>query len=80
MTNVHKSNIILFSTPRFREGLFYNLYMDGENPDINNVISFDWTKYDTTKFLSTEIDSNLIYMINRSSNSIACSKCATSKI
>lgn len=54
MTNVHKSNIILFSTPRQRDGLFYHLYQQGiEKQD--NVIALDWTTYDTSKFLSNEM-------------------------
>lgn len=51
MTNVFKSNIYLFSTPKYRSGLFYNLYMKGMSEDRDNVISFDWTKYDTSKYL-----------------------------
>lgn len=55
MTNVFKSDIFLFSTPKFRSGLFYNLFMKGLSDDNGNVISYDWTNYDTSKFLSTEI-------------------------
>ena len=54
MTNVNKSNIYLFSTPKYRSGLFYNLYMKGMSDQKDNVISFDWTTYDTSKFLDTE--------------------------
>lgn len=55
MCNVHKSNIFLFSTPKYRSGLFYNLYMKGLSEEKENVTSFDWTVYDTSKFLSPEM-------------------------
>lgn len=55
MTNVYKSNIYLFSTPKYRSGLFYNLYTKGMSDDRDNVVSFDWTNYDTTKFLPQDV-------------------------
>lgn len=55
MTNVHQSAIFLFSTPKYKSGLFYNLFTKGLDAHINSrVHSFDWTKYDTSKFLPSE--------------------------
>lgn len=55
MCNVGKNNIFLFSTPKYKSGLFYNLYMKGLSEEKENVVSFDWTVYDTSKFLSPEM-------------------------
>lgn len=54
MTNVYQNDIFLFSTPKFKSGLFYNLFMKGMSEDNDNVISYDWTEYNTSKFLSSE--------------------------
>lgn len=54
ITNVYKSNIFLFSTPKYKQGLFYELYTDGLVPG-SNVTSFDWTQYDLSKYLSDEV-------------------------
>lgn len=53
ITNVANSDIIIFSTPKFRKGFYYDLYTAGLNEDIK-IKSFDWTKYDTSKFLPKE--------------------------
>ena len=53
ITNVYKSNIFLFSTPKYKQGLFYELYMEGLTEN-GNVKSFDWTKYDLSKYLPEE--------------------------
>ena len=53
ITNVANSDIIIFSTPKFRKGFYYDLYTTGLNEDIK-IKSFDWTKYDTSKFLPKE--------------------------
>lgn len=55
MCNVFNANIYLFSTPKYRSGLFYNLYTKGMSDQKDNVISFDWTTYDTSKFLPNDI-------------------------
>ena len=52
-TNVYKSNIYIFSTPKFQQGFFYQLYTRGLHND-PKVKSFDWTQYDTSKYLSIE--------------------------
>lgn len=53
MTNVFKSDIFIFSTPKARQGFFYDLFEQGIKDD-PKVISVDWTKYDTSKYLDTE--------------------------
>lgn len=52
-TNVFSAPIFFFSTPRYRRGAFYDLYIQGfgSNPKIK---SFDWTQYDLSKYLSAE--------------------------
>lgn len=49
-TNVFKANIFIFSTPRIKQGFFFNLYQQGLTDD-DKVKSFDWTSYDTSKYL-----------------------------
>jgi len=49
-TNVTKADIFIFSTPKFKQGLFYDLYTKGVN-GYSGITSFDWTKYDLSKFL-----------------------------
>lgn len=53
-TNVFNSNIFLFSTPKFKQGLFYDLFINGISGEDSKIISVDWCKYDTSKFLSPE--------------------------
>lgn len=52
-TNVYNADIFLFSTPKFKTGMFYDLFIQGLNGD-NKVISVDWNNYDTSKFLNAE--------------------------
>lgn len=52
-TNVYNTNIFLFSTPKFKRGMFYNLYIRGIADDVR-VKSFDWATYDTSKYLPPE--------------------------
>lgn len=55
-TNVYRAPIFVFSTPKFKNGFFYNLYIKGLDSNTNNgVVSFDWTKYDLSKYLSEEM-------------------------
>lgn len=49
-TNVFNNDIFIVSTPRFKDGFFYNLFV-GDN---EKVLSYDWTDYDTSKYLSAE--------------------------
>lgn len=53
ITNVANSDIIIFSTPKFRRGFYYDLYVAGIGEDLK-IKSFDWTTYDTSKFLPKE--------------------------
>lgn len=49
--NVHKAPILMTSSPRFKQGFFYEYYtlgMSGENP---NVKSFNFCTYDTSVLL-----------------------------
>lgn len=52
-TNVYNANIFLFSTPRLKQGCFYNLYQKGFLNE-GKIVSFDWTTYDTSKYLSKD--------------------------
>lgn len=54
-TNVNKSNIFIFSTPKFKQGFFYDLYVKGLDSGERNIKSFDWTKYDLSKYLPTDL-------------------------
>lgn len=52
-TNVYQADIFIFSTPKFKKGFFYDLYQRGLQGDMK-VISLDWTRYDTSKYLPKE--------------------------
>lgn len=54
-TNVYHSTIIMTSTPRFREGLFYDCYNDGLNKDDESTITLNWCDYDLSKYLPQEL-------------------------
>ena len=51
--DANNAPILVISTPLFCSGEFYELYIRGINGDAR-VISFDWSKYDTSKYLSKE--------------------------
>lgn len=53
-TNVSGADIFIFSTPKFKAGLFYDLYTKGIDK-VEDIHSFDWTNYDLSKFLSEQI-------------------------
>lgn len=52
-TNVFKSDIFIVSTPKFKRGFFYQLWLKGLEKG-GKVISVDWNNYDTSKFLPDE--------------------------
>lgn len=52
--DVHKANMIMVSTPRLKQGFFYNYYQEGLKKDANNVKSFDFNEYDTSFLLSSD--------------------------
>jgi hypothetical protein len=54
ITNVYQSPIFLFSTPKYKQGLFYELFMDGLS-GTSNVTSHDWARYDLSKFLPDSV-------------------------
>lgn len=54
-TNVNKSNIFIFSTPRFKQGFFYDLFTKGLEENETQIKSFDWVEYDLSKYLSKEM-------------------------
>lgn len=47
-TDANNAPILIISTPLFEDGKFYDLFVDSD------TISFDWSEYDTSKFLSPE--------------------------
>lgn len=51
ITNVYKSDIFLFSTPRYKQGLFYELFTQ----DSPHLIQIDWTTYDLSTYLTPEL-------------------------
>lgn len=60
IANVYNSDIFLFSTPKYKQGLFYELYSQATPHYINthhtpHIISFDWAKYDLSKYLTPEL-------------------------
>lgn len=53
-TNVHKAPILLTSTPKFKQGFYWNYWMLGLDENQPNVISIDFNNYDTSSLLSPE--------------------------
>lgn len=51
-TNVSRGQVICVSTPRFKQGAFYDLYSDGLNENIPDVHSLDVCEYDTSDMIS----------------------------
>lgn len=52
-TQVHKAPMMFVSTPRIRDGVFWNYWKEGVDKH-NNVISIDWSEYDTSALISQE--------------------------
>ena len=52
-TDVKRANIVLFSTPAFKQGFYYRYFTQGML-QANNCYSIDWATYDTSQFLSNE--------------------------
>lgn len=52
-TDAHNAPILIISTPLFMNGEYYELYMEGLG-DSTMVNSYDWSKYDTSKYLSND--------------------------
>lgn len=53
-TNVYNSDIFIVSTPKFKRGFFYTLWLKGLDDQQDKVQSVDWTTYDTSKYLSKD--------------------------
>ena len=53
-TNVHKAPILLTSTPKFKQGFYWNYWNIGSDEENENVISIDFNDYDTSALLSNE--------------------------
>lgn len=51
--DANNAPILVISTPLFCSGEFYNLYTRGMNGD-KHTKSYDWSAYDTSKYLSPE--------------------------
>lgn len=51
--DANNAPILIISTPLFCSGEFYNLYMRGMSGD-KHTKSYNWSKYDTSKYLSKE--------------------------
>lgn len=52
-TDAHNAPILIISTPLFMNGEYYDLYMEGLG-ESEMVRSYDWSRYDTSKYLSNE--------------------------
>lgn len=52
-TNVHHANTLIVSTPRIKQGTFYEYYTEGLNGS-KFIKSFDLSKFDTSEMLSLE--------------------------
>lgn len=52
--DVSHANILMVSTPRLKQGFFWNYFNEGLNQDSKNVKSFDVNDYDTSFLLSPE--------------------------
>lgn len=52
-TDVYKAPVLIVSTPLFRNGFFYDFFMDGLDYG-DDVFSYDWATYDTSEILSKE--------------------------
>lgn len=52
--NVHNAPMLIVSTPKIRDGVFYNYWKEGIEGG-GNVVSIDWCDYDTSALLSNEM-------------------------
>lgn len=52
--DVNSANILMVSTPRMKQGFFYEYFNEGLKPDAIKVKSFDINDYDTSFLLSNE--------------------------
>ena len=52
--SVNRADILMTSTPRFKQGTFYDYFMMGLSHLSPKIFSFDLSTYDTSEFLSPE--------------------------
>lgn len=52
--NVSNANILMVSTPRLKQGSFYDYYTAGFDDNVTNVHSFNWSTYDVSELLTDE--------------------------
>ena len=52
--NVSNANILMVSSPRLKQGSFYEYYMAGFDDNIPNAKSFNWSTYDVSDLLTQE--------------------------
>lgn len=53
-TNVFNANILMVSTPRLKQGFFYNYFIEGKNGTSTKVKSFDLNDFDTSFLISAD--------------------------
>ena len=53
-TDVHKTPVLIVSTPKFRLGFFFELFAKGQTGDYPNISSYDFNDFDTSCLLSAE--------------------------
>lgn len=53
-TNVYKAPILLTSTPKFKQGFYWNYWVLGLDKNRTDIISIDFNNYDTSELLSSE--------------------------
>lgn len=53
-TNVNHANILMVSTPRIKQGTFYEYFQEGIDHPSELVKSFDLSKFDTSEMLSPD--------------------------
>lgn len=53
-TDVHKTPVLIVSTPKFRVGFFFELFSKGQTGDYPNISSYDFNNFDTSCLLSPE--------------------------
>lgn len=51
MTSIYKADILLTSTPRFKQGFFFKYYSQGKD-GAKNIYSFNFADYDLSRFIS----------------------------
>ena len=52
--NVHNAPMLIVSTPKIRDGVFYNYWKEGIEGN-GNVVSIDWCEYDTSVLISHDM-------------------------